>query len=58
MAIIITKEQVAKTKNINFSQEFSPLGCDFSFNINGSQKTELIKFCATLNISLKFRIPK
>ena len=49
-ALISRCEHFAKTKNINFSQEFSPLGCDFSFNINGSQKAELIKFCATLNI--------
>ena len=57
-ALISRYEHFAKTQNINFSQDFSPLGCDFSFNINGSQKAELIKFCATLNISLKFRIPK
>ena len=49
-ALISRCEHFAKTKNINFSQEFSAMGCDFSFNINGSQKTELIKFCATLNI--------
>ena len=49
-ALISRCEHFAKTKNINFSQEFSPLGCDFSFSINKSQKTELIKFCATLNI--------
>lgn len=49
-ALISRCEHFAKTKNINFSQEFSPLGCDFSFSINGSQKAELIKFCATLNI--------
>ena len=51
-ALISRCEHFAKTKNINFSQEFSPLGCDFSFNINGSQKAELIKFCATLNITI------
>ena len=51
-ALISRCEHFAKTQNINFSQEFSPLGCDFSFNINGSQKTELIKFCATLNITI------
>ena len=51
-ALISRCEHFAKTKNINFSQELSPLGCDFSFNINGSQKTELIKFCATLNITI------
>lgn len=49
-ALISRCEHFAKTQNINFSQEFSPLGCDFSFSINKSQKTELIKFCATLNI--------
>lgn len=49
-ALISRCEHFAKTKNINFSQEFSPLGCEFSFSINKSQKTELIKFCATLNI--------
>lgn len=49
-ALISRCEHFAKTKNINFSQEFSPLGCDFSFSINQSQKIELIKFCATLNI--------
>ena len=49
-ALISRCEHFAKTKNINFSQEFSAMGCDFSFNINGSQKAELIKFCATLNI--------
>lgn len=49
-ALISRCEHFAKTKNINFSQEFSAAGCDFSFNINGSQKAELIKFCATLNI--------
>ena len=49
-ALISHCEHFAKTKNINFSQEFSAAGCDFSFNINGSQKAELIKFCATLNI--------
>ncbi|MDD0856592.1 YigZ family protein, partial [Campylobacter sp. 46386-21] len=49
-ALISRCEHFAKTKNINFSQEFSPLGCDFSFSINKSQKAELIKFCATLNI--------
>ena len=51
-ALISRCEHFAKTKNINFSQEFSPLGCDFSFSINGSQKAELIKFCATLNITI------
>ena len=49
-ALISRCEHFAKTQNINFSQEFSAMGCDFSFSINGSQKTELIKFCATLNI--------
>ena len=49
-ALISRCEHFAKTQNINFSQEFSAMGCDFSFNINGSQKAELIKFCATLNI--------
>lgn len=49
-ALISRCEHFAKTQNINFSQEFSPLGCDFSFSINKSQKAELIKFCATLNI--------
>ena len=49
-ALISRCEHFAKTKNINFSQEFSAMGCDFSFSINGSQKAELIKFCATLNI--------
>ena len=49
-ALISRCEHFAKTKNINFSQEFNAAGCDFSFNINGSQKAELIKFCATLNI--------
>ena len=51
-ALISRCEHFAKTKNINFSQEFSAMGCDFSFNINGSQKAELIKFCATLNITI------
>ena len=51
-ALISRCEHFAKTKNINFSQEFSAMGCDFSFSINGSQKTELIKFCATLNITI------
>ena len=49
-ALISRCEHFVKTQNINFSQEFNAAGCDFSFNINGSQKTELIKFCATLNI--------
>lgn len=49
-ALISRCEYFAKTKNINFSQEFSAMGCDFSFSINKSQKAELIKFCATLNI--------
>ena len=49
-ALISRCEHFAKTKNINFSQEFSAMGCDFSFSINHSQKAELIKFCATLNI--------
>ena len=49
-ALISRCEHFAKTQNINFSQEFSAAGCYFSFSINGSQKTELIKFCATLNI--------
>ena len=51
-ALISRCEHFAKTKNINFSQEFSAMGCDFSFSINGSQKAELIKFCATLNITI------
>ena len=51
-ALISRCEHFAKTKNINFSQEFHVAGCDFSFNINGSQKAELIKFCATLNITI------
>ena len=51
-ALISRCEHFAKTKNINFSQEFSAAGCDFSFSINKSQKTELIKFCATLNITI------
>lgn len=49
-ALISRCEHFAKTQNINFSQEFSAAGCDFSFSINRSQKAELIKFCATLNI--------
>lgn len=49
-ALISRCEHFAKTQNIEFSQEFSATGCDFSFSINGSQKAELIKFCATLNI--------
>ena len=57
-ALISRCEHFAKTQNINFSQEFSAMGCDFSFSINKSQKAELKKFCATLNISLKSRIPK
>ena len=51
-ALISRCEHFAKTKNINFSQEFSAAGCDFSFSINKSQKAELIKFCATLNITI------
>ena len=51
-ALISRCEHFAKTKNINFSQEFNVAGCDFSFSINGSQKAELIKFCATLNITI------
>ena len=51
-ALISRCEHFAKTKNINFSQEFSAMGCDFSFSINKSQKAELIKFCATLNITI------
>ena len=49
-ALISRCEHFAKTQNINFSQEFSAAGCDFNFSINKSQKAELIKFCATLNI--------
>lgn len=49
-ALISRFEHFAKTQNIEFSQEFNVAGCDFSFSINQSQKTELIKFCATLNI--------
>ena len=49
-ALISRCEHFAKTQNIEFSQEFSAMGCDFSFSINHSQKAELIKFCATLNI--------
>lgn len=51
-ALISRCEHFAKTKNINFSQEFSAMGCDFSFSINKSQKAELKKFCATLNITI------
>ena len=51
-ALISRCEHFAKTQNINFSQEFSAAGCNFSFSINGSQKAELIKFCATLNITI------
>lgn len=51
-ALISRCEHFAKTQNINFSQEFSAMGCDFSFSINKSQKAELIKFCATLNITI------
>ena len=51
-ALISRCEHFAKTQNINFSQEFSAAGCDFSFSINKSQKAELIKFCATLNITI------
>ena len=50
-ALISRCEHFAKTQNIEFSQEFSAMGCDFSFSINKSQKAELIKFCATLNIT-------
>lgn len=49
-ALISRCEHFAKTQNIEFSQEFSAAGCDFNFSINRSQKAELIKFCATLNI--------
>ena len=49
-ALISRCEHFAKTQNIEFSQEFSAMGCNFSFSINKSQKAELIKFCATLNI--------
>ena len=51
-ALISRCEHFAKTQNINFSQEFSAMGCDFSFSINKSQKAELIKFCDTLNITI------
>ena len=51
-ALISRCEHFAKTQNIEFSQEFSAIGCDFSFSINQSQKIELIKFCATLNITI------
>ena len=51
-ALISRCEHFAKTKNINFNQEFNVAGCDFSFSINHSQKAELIKFCATLNITI------
>ena len=51
-ALISRCEHFAKTQNINFSQEFSAMGCDFSFSINKSQKAELIKFCATLDITI------
>nr|WP_321312714.1 hypothetical protein [uncultured Campylobacter sp.] len=51
-ALISRCEHFAKTQNIEFSQEFSAAGCDFSFSINKSQKAELIKFCATLNITI------
>ena len=51
-ALISRCEHFAKTQNIKFSQEFSAMGCDFSFSINKSQKAELIKFCATLNITI------
>ena len=51
-ALISRCEHFAKTQNINFSQEFSAAGCDFSFSINKSQKAELIKFCATLDITI------
>ena len=49
-ALISRCEHFAKTQNIEFSQEFGAMGCNFSFSINRSQKAELIKFCATLNI--------
>lgn len=49
-ALISRCEHFAKTQNIEFSQKFSAAGCDFSFSINKSQKAELKKFCATLNI--------
>ena len=51
-ALISRCEHFAKTQNIEFSQEFSAMGCDFSFSINKSQKAELIKFCATLDITI------
>ena len=51
-ALISRCEHFAKTQNIEFSQEFSAAGCDFNFSINKSQKAELIKFCATLNITI------
>ena len=51
-ALISRCEHFAKTQNIEFSQEFNAAGCDFSFSINKSQKAELIKFCATLNITI------
>ena len=51
-ALISRCEHFAKTQNIEFSQEFSAAGCDFSFSINKSQKAELIKFCATLDITI------
>ena len=51
-ALISRCEHFAKTQNINFSQEFSAAGCDFNFSINRSQKAELKKFCATLNITI------
>lgn len=51
-ALISRCEHFAKTQNIKFSQEFNVAGCDFSFSINHSQKAELIKFCATLNITI------
>ena len=51
-ALISRCEHFAKTQNINFSQEFSAMGCDFSFNIKKRKKAELIKFCATLNITI------
>lgn len=51
-ALISHCEHFGKSQNIEFSTDFNENGCEFSFSVNQAQKTELINFFATLNISI------
>lgn len=50
-ALISRFEHFAKSQNIDFSQDFRENGCDFTFSVNEEQKSQIISFASSLNLT-------